>query len=65
MAKFYVKYSGYTCVEGVKDEAEAVEAVMEQGFLDLDMDAYTPKEWKRHIKVTKTRYAYENAIREE
>lgn len=58
MAKFYVEYSGYTCVEGVEDEAEAVETATEQGLLDLDMDAYTPKEWKRHTKVRNERNIY-------
>ena len=64
MAKFYVEYSGYTWVEGVNSEEEAVEAAIEEGLLDLDMDAYTPKEWKKHMKLRNARYAYENAVRE-
>ena len=62
MAKFYVEYSGYVEVEA-KDEEEAVMRAIDDGLLNLDMDAYTPRQWQKHKKLIKARYDYENTVR--
>ena len=46
--KYIVEYSGYVEVDATSEE-EAIE-VANEDLYDLDMVAYTRKEWKEHLK---------------